>query len=299
MTSEQREPRPASRGLPLGPDSLTWRYFGDHRMALLGPRAAVLQNMLPALGQGVEDHSVWFAETLARLQRSIPPIYDTVYGADPEHSGHEVRDFHKPIKGRLPDGAPYSALNPDTYYWAHACFVEHLITATDTFIRRLAEHEREQVFLESLTWFERYGVQLARHASDPCGVRRLLRARPRAAAGRAPHRVLRRRLRDQGLAASEAGPATGLVAGAETGQRGQRLDHDRWHAAPGSRDPRTALERGTGAALPAVRRGEPCAQRSLRPDAGAVPDAPDPAACVRARGPPALSRGLRPFTGCG
>jgi uncharacterized protein (DUF2236 family) len=127
-------------------------------MALLGPRAAVLQNMLPALGQGVEEHSVWFAETLARLQRSIPPIFNTVYGADPETSGHEVRDFHVSIKGRLPDGSPYSALNPETFYWAHACFVEHLITATDTFIRRLSREEKEQIFRESITWFERYGV---------------------------------------------------------------------------------------------------------------------------------------------
>ena len=158
MTAVQRRPETAPNGLPLGPDSLTWRWFGDHRMALLGPRAAVLQNMLPALGQGVEDHSVWFAETLARLQRSIPPIFDTVYGADPDASGHRVRDFHKPINGRLPDGAPYSALNPDTYYWAHACFVEHLITATDTFIRRLSRAEKEQLFAESVTWFERYGV---------------------------------------------------------------------------------------------------------------------------------------------
>ncbi len=156
-TARRAAPRPV-RALPLGPDSLTWRYFGDHRMALLGPRAAVLQNMLPALGQGVEDHSVWFAETLARLQRSIPPIYETVYGADPETSGHEVRDFHRSIRGRLPDGTAYSALNPGTYYWAHACFVEHLITATDTFIRRLGAAEKEQLFAESLTWFDRYGV---------------------------------------------------------------------------------------------------------------------------------------------
>ena len=142
----------------LGPDSLTWRYFGDHRMALLGPRAAVLQNMLPSLGQGVEDHSVWFDETLARLQRSIPPIYNTVYSTDGEAAGHQVRDFHKPIKGKLPDGSPYSALNPDTYYWAHATFVEHLVVATDTFIRRLTDAEKEQIFAESITWFERYGV---------------------------------------------------------------------------------------------------------------------------------------------
>ncbi len=151
-------PAEPHRGRPLGPDSLTWRYFGDNRMALLGPRAAVLQNMLPELGQGVEDHSVWFADTLGRLQRSIPPIFGTVYGADPEATGHEVRDFHRPIKGRMPDGSPYSALNPGTYYWAHACFVEHLLTATDTFIRRLSPAEKEQIFAESVTWFSRYGV---------------------------------------------------------------------------------------------------------------------------------------------
>jgi uncharacterized protein (DUF2236 family) len=145
-------------GAPLGPDSLTWQFFGDHRMALLGPRAAVLQNMLPSLGQGVQEHSVWFDDTLARLERSIPPIFNTVYGADGEEAGHEVRDFHRHIKGKLADGTPYSALNPETYYWAHACFVEHLITATDTFIRPLSDAEKEQLVAESVTWFERYGV---------------------------------------------------------------------------------------------------------------------------------------------
>ena len=148
-------------GLPLGPTSLTWRLFADKRMALLGPRAAVLQNMLPALGQGVQDHSVWFAETLARLERSIPPIFETVYGADPVATGHRVRDFHADIKGTLPEtlgGGRYSALNPETYYWAHATFMEHMVTAADTFIRPLSLAEKDQVVAESVTWFARYGV---------------------------------------------------------------------------------------------------------------------------------------------
>jgi uncharacterized protein (DUF2236 family) len=151
----------SERSRPLGPDSLTWQFFADHRMALLGPRAAVLQNMLPALGQGVEDHSVWFAETLARLARSIPPIFGTVYGPDPEATGRKVRDFHTPIKGRMPaseGGRPYSALNPETYYWAHATFVEHLVVATETFIRPLSLAEKDRLIGESVTWFERYGV---------------------------------------------------------------------------------------------------------------------------------------------
>ncbi|MDQ4053105.1 MAG: DUF2236 domain-containing protein [Actinomycetota bacterium] len=145
-------------GLPLGLGSLTWQLFADKRMALLGPRAAVLQNMLPSLGQGVQDHSVWFAETLARLQRSIPPIFTTVYGPDPDATGRQVRDFHTHIKGKLPDGKPYSALNPDTYYWAHATFVEHMVTAAETFIRPLSHAEKDRIIGESLTWFARYGV---------------------------------------------------------------------------------------------------------------------------------------------
>ena len=180
MSSVQPGPEVVGHGLPLGPDSLTWRWFGDHRMALLGPRAAVLQNMLPALGQGVEDHSVWFAETLARLQRSIPPIFDTVYGADPDASGHRGARLPPADQGEAARRSPYSALNPDTYYWAHACFVEHLITATDTFIRRLTRAEKEQLFAESITWFERYGVSSRGTPQTYAEFEALLRARARA-----------------------------------------------------------------------------------------------------------------------
>lgn len=71
MTGTAGEPGPDA--LPLGPDSLVWKYFGDRRIALIGPRPAVLQNM-------------------------------------------------------------------------------------DTFVRRLSRAEKEQMYLESKTWYRRYGV---------------------------------------------------------------------------------------------------------------------------------------------
>ena len=246
-------------------------------MALLGPRAAVLQNMLPALGQGVEDHSVWFAETLARLQRSIPPIYNTVYGAEPETSGHEVRDFHRPIKGRLPDGSPYSALNPDTYYWAHACFVEHLITATDTFIRRLSDSEKEQIFPESITWFERYGVSSRGTPQTYAEFVAYFEDALERAAGRAPDGVVRRGLCDQGLAATRSGARAAVVAGEATGQRGQLLDHDRRDAAEG----REIL----GLPWDAVRerRYQRFASAEPRPRAASTTGCPAATGCTRSR----------------
>jgi hypothetical protein len=43
---------------PLGPDSLTWRYFGDWRGMLQGPWAGSMQNMHPQLGAAVEEPSL-------------------------------------------------------------------------------------------------------------------------------------------------------------------------------------------------------------------------------------------------
>ncbi|MCV7220490.1 oxygenase MpaB family protein [Mycolicibacterium elephantis] len=148
--------------LPLGPQSLVWRYFGDNRMFLIGPRPAVLQNMLAELGQGVLDHSVFFDDTAARVKRSLPPIFNTVYGSDDDNPGTQVRDFHTEIKGEMPSefgaGQRYHALDPETYFWAHATFVEQVLYFADTFVKRLSREEKEQIYLESKTWYRRYGV---------------------------------------------------------------------------------------------------------------------------------------------
>ncbi len=156
--TELAEPTPATDALPLGPQSLVWRYFGDNRMFLIGPRPAVLQNMLAQLGQGVFDHSVWFADTAARIKRSLPPIFMTVYGSDDDNAGPRVRDFHVNIKGDMPDGSRYHALDPDTYYWAHATFFDQALYFADTFVKRLTRAEKEQMYSESKTWYRRYGV---------------------------------------------------------------------------------------------------------------------------------------------
>ena len=134
-----------SDALPLGPDSLVWKYFGDRRIALIGPRPAVLQNMLAGLGQGVKDHSVFFADTAARIKRSLPPIYRTVYGSEDANAGPQVRRFHTNIKGDIPEDfataenrGRYHALDPDTYFWAHATFFDQALYFTDTFVTKLS-----------------------------------------------------------------------------------------------------------------------------------------------------------------
>ena len=162
--------------LPLGPQSLVWKYFGDNRMYLIGPRPAVLQNMLAELGQGVLDHSVFFDDTAARVKRSIPPIMMTVYGAADDDEGIRVRDFHRDIKGDVPSGdgvgGRYHALDPDTYFWAHATFVEQVLYFADTFVKRLTDDEKERIYAESKTWYRRYGVSDRPMPADYAGFQR-------------------------------------------------------------------------------------------------------------------------------
>ncbi|WKG04477.1 oxygenase MpaB family protein [Mycolicibacterium sp. HK-90] len=157
MTELAEQPQQTD-ALPLGPQSLVWKYFGDNRMYLIGPRPAVLQNMLAELGQGVLDHSTFFSDTAERLKRTIPPIFRTVYGTEDANAGTQVRDFHHHVKGDMPDGSRYHALDPETYFWAHATFVEQVLYFADTFVKRLTDAEKEQIYLESKTWYRRYGV---------------------------------------------------------------------------------------------------------------------------------------------
>src|SRR6516162_6651729 len=113
----------------LGPESLIWKFYGDHRTQFFGfQRVAGVENCFEQLAQGVLDHSVIFS------------------------------DFHKPIKGTISDGSRYHALNPELFYWAHATFVDQVIYTTDTFIRRLSRAEKEQIFDEGKTWYRLYGV---------------------------------------------------------------------------------------------------------------------------------------------
>ena len=73
------------RGLdadPLGPDSLTWKYFGDLRTGMLGVWIGAIQNMYPELGAGVEDHSILLREPLQRVARSVYPIMGVVYDGE-------------------------------------------------------------------------------------------------------------------------------------------------------------------------------------------------------------------------
>ena len=135
--------------------------------------------------------------------------------------------------------------------------MEHLITATDTFIRRLTREEKEQIFAESITWFERYGVSAR-------GTPRTYAEFERYFEHALEERLVAHRTASYGVGYAtkgwprpDAGPAPGLVAGPATRQRDELLADHRWAAAQGREILGLPWDAAAGAALPAVRAGVP------------------------------------------
>ena len=144
----------------LGPDSLLWRWAGDSRIAFLGATIGLLQLMHPAIGAGVLEHSDFFGDPYGRVFRSLPRILGAVYdGPSADDTGREVRDFHRSIKGVNDAGRRYHALDPETFWWAHATFQYMAEQVADRFDdHRLTPDEREQLYQEGREWYRRYGV---------------------------------------------------------------------------------------------------------------------------------------------
>ncbi|HWD02375.1 MAG TPA: oxygenase MpaB family protein [Amycolatopsis sp.] len=153
MTREEPE--------PLGPDSLTWRYFGDWRGLLIALWAGSMQNMHPGLGAGVEQHSRFFEERWQRLFRSLYPIGGVVYDGPRAHrTALEVRGYHNRIKGVDARGRRYHALDPDTFYWAHSTFFVSTILIADHFMGGIGEAEKRTLFDEHVRWWRMYDLTM-------------------------------------------------------------------------------------------------------------------------------------------
>lgn len=160
-TSTQTAARPAPAAEPLNADSLTWKYFGDLRTGIMGIWIGAIENMYPGLGAGVTEHSTILQEPMQRVTRSVYPIMGVVYdGARSQQTGAAIRDYHRDIKGVDSQGRRYHALDPDTFYWAHATFFMMIIKLGEYFCGGLTLAEKRQLFDEHVQWYQMYGMSM-------------------------------------------------------------------------------------------------------------------------------------------
>jgi uncharacterized protein (DUF2236 family) len=120
-----------------------------------------MQNMHPGLGAGVEQHSRFFTERWERLYRSLYPIGGVVYDGPRAHeTALQVRGYHESVKGVDARGRRYHALDPETYYWAHATFFMSTILIADNFMGGIGEAQKRQLFDEHVQWYRLYDMSM-------------------------------------------------------------------------------------------------------------------------------------------
>jgi uncharacterized protein (DUF2236 family) len=104
------------------PDSVAWRVHGDVVTMLIGGIASLLLQMLhPRVLAGVWDHSGFREDMHGRLRGTARFIATTTYAdaALADAIIAKVNAIHAKVEGVLPDGTPYSALEPELLAWVH------------------------------------------------------------------------------------------------------------------------------------------------------------------------------------
>lgn len=76
--------------------------------------------MHPAIGQSLLDHSKFFEEPFARLQRSNPQIIESIYVEEGNPLPPRICDYRVDIQATLRDGSRYHSLNSEIFWWAPA-----------------------------------------------------------------------------------------------------------------------------------------------------------------------------------
>lgn len=150
---------PRATRAPLGPNSLLLHYASDIRSMYSGMSLGLLQLMHPAIGAAVAEHSAFSDEPFQRVYRSIPQIWSALLLPDGDARGRHIRDLHARIAGTDENERRYHALDPETFWWAHACFTWGIFRSVELFhTSQLDDDEIAQLYAETLTWYDRYGV---------------------------------------------------------------------------------------------------------------------------------------------
>ncbi|WP_406864048.1 oxygenase MpaB family protein [Streptomyces sp. HUAS MG47] len=148
---------------PPPPGGVLWSVAGDVRALLMLPAALTMQVAHPAVGAGVDDHSVFRTDPWGRGERSLRSLQLWVYGGEAAaEEGRRLRRLHRDIQGTDAHGRAYHALTPAYYSWVHATGFPVYRHGLGILARPLTEAQERQLYAEWL----RVGRILGIHDRD-------------------------------------------------------------------------------------------------------------------------------------
>ncbi len=154
----------------LPPGGMARRVHGDLPAMVVGGLAALfLQTLHPLAMAGVAEHSSYREDPIGRLRRTAAFVGATTFGTVEEANRaiQQVREIHRHINGRAPDGRRYSAEDPELLTWVHVAEVSSFLAAADRYgPRRLRADERDRYFAETAVVARRLGARWVPETGD-------------------------------------------------------------------------------------------------------------------------------------
>ncbi|MCB5164010.1 DUF2236 domain-containing protein [Streptomyces bambusae] len=142
---------PKQDPVPPPPGGVLWTIAGDVRALLMLPAAFTLQVAHPAIGAGVDEHSVFRTDPWGRGERSLKSVQLWVYGGEQAaEEGRRVRRLHKEIQGTDTRGRRYHSLDPACYAWVHATGFPIYLYAGRYLFRPFTPGQQRQLYREWL-----------------------------------------------------------------------------------------------------------------------------------------------------
>jgi uncharacterized protein (DUF2236 family) len=107
------------------------RVHGDASMFVGGLRALLLQSLHPLAMAGVAGHSGFRGDPWGRLARTSYFLAATTFGPDDlaRETIERIKQVHTRVRGKAPDGRPYSAGDPHLLEWVHIAEIDSFLRA--------------------------------------------------------------------------------------------------------------------------------------------------------------------------
>lgn len=144
----------------FGPDSVSWRIDRELMVLAGGSCALLMQAAHPVVAAGVVEHSTYDTDPLGRLRRTLESSFDVVFGSRSTADAviRRVNTIHRSVAGRMADGRPYAATEPEALLWVHATLVDTALRVYARFVAPLDPSEEQAYHAESGRVAERLGV---------------------------------------------------------------------------------------------------------------------------------------------
>lgn len=153
----------------FAPDSMVVRALSTRAVGLTyGQRALVTGALHPRLFVGTAQHTSHRESPYTRLGLTAR-LFEAVFLGTREEADRALAfaaKRHETVRGTMgvdggvahPAGAPYSAADPGLMWWTAAFTLDAVEFMHDALVRRLRDHEREELFDGFVTWAELFGM---------------------------------------------------------------------------------------------------------------------------------------------